>query len=62
MCSCVPARDRFLSKRGHAVTIENQVVKLKVSKPSSDSGSHTDEAQKSVSGQFDLNLVVSVGQ
>ncbi|XP_017345057.1 protein mono-ADP-ribosyltransferase PARP14 [Ictalurus punctatus] len=47
-------RDRFLSKRGHAVTIENQVVKLKVSKPSSDSGSHTDEAQKSTETGSDV--------
>lgn len=60
MCSCVPARDRVLSKTEHALTIEGQAVKLKVLKPSSDPGSHTEETQKSVSTKFDLNSPVSV--
>ncbi|KAK3549858.1 hypothetical protein QTP86_015477 [Hemibagrus guttatus] len=48
-------RDQVLDKADHAVAIENQVLKLKVSKLSGDSGSHTEEkAQASVSRQFCL--------
>ncbi|XP_047660504.1 protein mono-ADP-ribosyltransferase PARP14-like [Tachysurus fulvidraco] len=36
-------RDRVLAKADHTVTIEKQELKLKVSKPSSDSGSRTDD-------------------
>ncbi|XP_047660503.1 protein mono-ADP-ribosyltransferase PARP14 isoform X2 [Tachysurus fulvidraco] len=36
-------RDQVLAKADHTVTIEKQELKLKVSKPSSDSGSRTDD-------------------
>lgn len=49
--ACVPVRDRVLAKADHAVSIDNQAVKLKVSKPGS--GSHTEgKSQQAVSGEF----------
>ncbi|XP_058268081.1 protein mono-ADP-ribosyltransferase PARP14-like isoform X2 [Hemibagrus wyckioides] len=49
-------RDQVLDKADHAVPIEKQVVKLKVSKPSSDSGSRPEEkAQASAKTGSDVS-------
>ena len=46
----VPARDQVLAKGDHSITIENQLVKLKVFKPGVE-GNQTEETSRAVSGQ-----------